>query len=132
MSLEDVKEILFDNFKNSYSPYSDFKVSAVLLTDNGKVYTGVNIENASYGATICAERVALSKAISEGEKNFKKLYLSAQTKDGKHPLIYPCGICRQFISEFSKDLDIVIISDDGILNTNIKELLPSDFDDTYL
>ncbi|MEA3475698.1 MAG: cytidine deaminase [Candidatus Cloacimonadota bacterium] len=110
--------------QNSYSPYSNYKVGAALLTKSGKILTGTNIENASFPAGICAERVAIFKAISEGFKDFKALAIYAE---GKH-LPYPCGICRQVIAEFSKDLPIVIAkSEKEYMIKNISELLPSSF-----
>ena len=110
--------------KVSYSPYSNFAVGASLLGKSGKVYTGANIENASYPAGICAERVAMSKAISEGEKDFEAICITASS--GDH--IYPCGVCRQFMSEFSSDLKVIIAKneDDFKLHT-ISELLPCSF-----
>ena len=125
--------LLKENFKFSYSPYSHFKVSAVLVTKSGKIYKGVNIENASYGATICAERVAIFKAISEGEREFEKIYLYVEDKDGKHPLTPPCGICRQVMSEFSQDMEVIMVGDnDKIEKTTVRDLLPHSFDNEYL
>jgi len=115
--------------KNSYSPYSDFKVGAALLTANGKVYTGCNIENVAFGPSICAERVAFFKAISEGEKNFSKIAVVG----GKNGIISsatpPCGVCRQVMREFcSDDFKILIIREnenyDKVL---LKDLLPQSF-----
>jgi cytidine deaminase len=98
-----------DNFKllelaeqakeNAYVPYSKFKVGAALLTKSGKVYTGCNVEVASFGATNCAERTAIFKAISEGETEFEKIAVASSNDDET----FPCGICRQVIVEFSKD-----------------------------
>jgi len=82
---------------NSYSPYSEFRVGAALLTVNNKIYTGVNIENASLGASNCAERTAVFKAVSEGERKIKALAVASDSSD----FIYPCGICRQVIKEFA-------------------------------
>ncbi len=125
--------LLKENLKFSYSPYSHFKVSAVLVTKSGKVYTGVNIENASYGGTICAERVAIFKAVSEGEKEFEKIYLYVEDKQGKHPIVPPCGICRQVMSEFSMDMEVIMLGDnDKIEKSTVKELLPHSFDNKYL
>ena len=90
--------------KNSYSPYSGFKVGAALLTRDNKIYTGCNVENASYGASICAERTAIVKAISEGEKNFIKIAIVSDSND----LTYPCGICLQIISEFMPEGEIIL------------------------
>ena len=115
--------------KNSYSPYSDFKVGAALLTANGKVYTGCNIENVAFGPSICAERVAFFKAISEGEKNFSKIAVVG----GKNGIISsatpPCGVCRQVMREFcSDDFEILIVREnenyDKVL---LKDLLPQSF-----
>ena len=98
---------------NAYVPYSGFCVGAAVLTTDGDVFTGCNVENASFGATICAERCAVLKAISEGCTSFTKIAIvsSADT------LTYPCGICRQFLSEFMEDGTVVLCDADG----NIKE-----------
>lgn len=90
--------------KKAYVPYSKFKVGAALEASNGKIYTGCNIENASYGVTVCAERAALVKAVSEGVKKFKRIAIIADTK---YPCP-PCGICRQALYEFSPDLEIIM------------------------
>ncbi len=108
---------------NSYSPYSNFKVGAAVLTESGNIYTGTNIENSSYSLTICAERVAIFKAVSSGERTFKKLAIVSST--GKPT--YPCGACRQVIFEFSDNIEILLIHKDGIIKTNIKNLLPNGF-----
>ena len=94
-------ERLKENLRNSYAPYSNFHVSAILKTKSGKEYTGVNIENASYGACICAERVAIVKALSEGEKseNFKEIHIMCDSNDKA----MPCFICRQVFAEFFND-----------------------------
>ena len=81
---------------NAYAPYSHFKVGAALLCDSGNIYTGVNIENSSYGATICAERSALSAAVGAGEKKFIKIAVASSQGEA-----WPCGICRQVLMEFS-------------------------------
>ena len=115
--------------KNSYSPYSEFKVGAALLTENGKIYTGCNIENVAFGPSICAERVAFFKAISEGEKNFSKIAVVG----GKNGVITsptpPCGVCRQVMREFcNDDFEILIVREnenyDKVL---LKDLLPLSF-----
>lgn len=85
--------------EKAYVPYSKFRVGAAILTSSGKVYTGVNIENASFGATNCAERTAVFKAVSEGEKEIVAVAIASDAKE----FIYPCGICRQVLSEFGKD-----------------------------
>jgi cytidine deaminase len=89
----------------SYSPYSKFKVGAAVLTPGGKIYTGTNIENASYSVTICAERAAFARAISDGEREFTAIAIATN----KDMYAYPCGTCRQFMSEFSKDIEIILV-----------------------
>lgn len=111
---------------NSYSPYSKFRVGAALLTDTREIFTGANIENLSYSAGICAERVAFSKAISEGHRNFAAIAIAADTDD----FIYPCGICRQFMAEFvSKQFVILCSRRNGELKElTMEELLPNSFE----
>ena len=105
------KHILIDNaysaMEKSYSPYSHFKVGAALVTEDGSIYTGCNIENASYGAAICAERTAMVKAVSEGHKSFKYIAIVSSS----HEKTLPCGICRQFLSEFASKDAVVIMHD---------------------
>ena len=118
-----------ESMKNSYSPYSNFKVGAALLTENGKVYTGCNIENVAFGPSICAERVAFFKAISEGEKNFSKIAVVG----GKDGIISsatpPCGVCRQVMREFcNDDFEILIVRENGNYDkVLLKDLLPNSF-----
>ena len=126
-------KILKENSKFAYAPYSNFKVSAVLVTKSGKIYTGVNVENASYGGTVCAERVAIFKAVSEGEKEFDRIYLYVEDKDGNHPIVPPCGICRQVMSEFAMDMKVIMIGDnDKEEISSVRELLPHHFDSDFL
>ena len=110
---------------NAYAPYSNFKVGAAILTATGDVYTGCNIENASYGATICAERTAAVKAVSEGHRRFLKIAIVSM--EGTYT--YPCGMCRQFLSEFMAEDGMVIVEDstEGIKEIAFKELLPLSF-----
>lgn len=111
--------------KNSYAPYSSYHVSAILITNNNKIYHGVNIENASYGATICAERVAIYKAVSEGETSFKELHIINDSKK----LGMPCFICRQvFLEFFDENTKIHIYDTQGNHKIyTIKELCPYPF-----
>ncbi len=110
--------------EHSYSPYSKFKVGAALKTKNGKVFTGCNIENSSYGLSICAEREAVFKAISSGEKDLDTIVVVTDS----NKLITPCGACRQVIWEFSKDLTIVVANLKGKKKKfKIKELLAHPF-----
>lgn len=107
----------------AYAPFSNFTVGAALLTRDGRVITGVNVENSSLGATICAERTAFVKAISEGERDFEAIAVCCN--DGT---AWPCGICRQFMLEFSEDLTVIAGPDeDNLTVTTLKELLPHGF-----
>jgi cytidine deaminase len=109
--------------EHAYIPYSHYPVGAALLTENGAVYTGCNIENASYPATICAERTALVKAVSEGQRVFR--HLVVVTRDGGSP----CGVCRQTLFEFAPDLPITLVRMDGTItsDTVLSDLLPMGF-----
>mgnify|MGYP003412797071 CR=1 FL=1 len=114
--------------KQAYTPYSQFKVGAAVLTADGNVFRGCNIENASYGLTNCAERTAIFKAISEGEPKVKAIAIVADT-DGP---VSPCGACRQVIAEFSDDHTKVYLSNlkGDLQETSIAELLPGFFKST--
>ena len=113
----------------AYAPYSDFKVGAALRTKNGKIYTGCNVESASYGLTVCAERVAIWKAVSEGEKDFTEIAVVADT----HQLTPPCGVCRQIIWEFCHDIPVILGNLKGDTEVvRMRELLPRAFDTKFL
>lgn len=120
----------------AYTPYSNFKVGAALLTKSGKVYLGCNIENATYTPTICAERTAFFKAVSEGEREFEKIAIVG-AKDGKdaNEMCAPCGVCRQVMMEFCNPKEFQVILADGE-NTcrvmNLEELLPCGFSSANL
>lgn len=115
--------------ENAHAPFSGFKVGAALLAQNGEIHTGCNVENASYGLTMCAERVAIFKAISEGEKDFTHLAIVADTEN----LTPPCGACRQIIWEFCGDIPIVLANLSGETETfQMSELLPKAFDAKFL
>ena len=110
--------------KSAYAPYSHFAVGAAVETDDGKVYCGCNIENSSYGATNCAERTAISKAVSEGYRRITRIAIC----DSNNSFAWPCGICRQVMSEFAVEDFYVILEDNGKLsNFFLKELLPNSF-----
>ncbi|MCB2359130.1 cytidine deaminase [Clostridium estertheticum] len=111
--------------KNAYAPYSNFKVGAAVLTNDGKIFTGCNIENASYGATNCAERTAIFKAVSEGYKTIKAIAIVGVQND----YTYPCGICRQVIAEFATDDTKIILgkNDTEYLVKTLDEILPGAF-----
>ncbi|WP_425446101.1 cytidine deaminase [Dethiothermospora halolimnae] len=109
--------------KNAYVPYSEFHVGAALLTKDGEIYTGCNIESASYTPTICAERTAISKAISEGKREFEAIAVV-----GDSEFTYPCGVCRQVIREFGKDIKVIVASSvDDYKEYTLEELLPNSF-----
>ncbi|MBN1266822.1 MAG: cytidine deaminase [Anaerolineales bacterium] len=108
---------------SAYTPYSKYKVGAALLTESGKIFTGVNVENAAYPVSICAERTAIFKAVSEGERKFSAI--AVVTENGGSP----CGSCRQVMAEFAPDMQVFIAKTDGTidLETTVKELLPAYF-----
>jgi len=109
--------------QHAYIPYSKYAVGAALKAASGKVYTGCNVENASYPAGICAERTALVKAISEGERNFDTIVVTSRNGGA------PCGICRQMLSEFGTDLRVVVTDMDGNVyqDTTLDAILPTSF-----
>lgn len=121
--LEKAKEVS----KNSYSPYSKFPVGACVLAESGKIYIGTNVENASFGATICAERSAMLNAVANGERKFKAVAIYSP----KMKQCAPCGLCRQVMCEFKSDngMDIILEAEDGGLDVHtLDELMPMSFD----
>ena len=113
-----------DAMKNAYAPYSRFRVGAALLTKDGAVFKGCNIENASYGATNCAERTAIFKAVSEGYREFEKIAIVASSGD----YASPCGICRQVLAEFMPEGEVILYSEEkGMVTYTVRELLPMGF-----
>jgi len=134
MNYENLMNIAADMRTKSYAPYSKFHVGAALLAKSGKIYTGCNVENSSFGATNCAERTAFFKAVSEGERDFSAIAIvgGPVEKEGdfsKITLAPPCGICRQVMREFCKpDFEIILYNEQkGIEIHTLKELLPLDF-----
>ncbi|XP_038074859.1 cytidine deaminase-like [Patiria miniata] len=117
--------------KNAHCPYSKFRVGASLLTKDGKMYSGCNVENASYTLGLCAERCAIFKAVSEGHKEFKAMAVGCDVKDD---FLAPCGACRQVMYEFGgKDLEVYLTKPDLTWQrTPMRELLPSGFDGSAL
>ncbi|MBL7685317.1 MAG: cytidine deaminase [Deltaproteobacteria bacterium] len=109
--------------QRAYAPFSKYKVGAALLDSAGKIFVGCNVENSSYGATLCAERGAIARAIAEGAK---KILAMAIVSEGKTPP-YPCGICRQMISEFSHDLEIMIVHKKKMTLMRLSDLYPNPF-----
>lgn len=127
MKNKELLKLAEDARKNAYVPYSKFSVGAAVLTKSGKVYTGCNIECASFGGTNCAERTALFKAISEGEREIDAIAIASSNSE-KNEATYPCGICRQVIIEFGPDIRIIMGYSEGkIIETTIKDLVPNYF-----
>ena len=111
--------------KNAYIPYSHFPVGAALECADGSIFTGCNVENAAYGSTICAERTAAVKAVSEGHRDFVRIAIWGNSRD----YCYPCGACRQFLAEFSKDMTVLSGRGDGnFCKHPLSELMPFTFD----
>jgi cytidine deaminase len=109
--------------ERAYAPYSNFKVGAALLA-SGKIFTGCNVENASYSLTICAERVTAVNAIAAGCRKFEKIAVAADGSD----FTVPCGACLQFLSEFAEDMEVILVNGEGETEvTTLKKLLPSPF-----
>lgn len=115
--------------ERAYSPYSGITVGAALLTKEGNIYTGANIENSSYGATVCAERVALFDAVMRGERNFAAIAVAGGEKDrAQKDGFFPCGICLQALSEFAdKDFIIITSSGGGVEESRLGSLMPRAF-----
>ena len=114
---------------HAHAPHSRFRVGAALEDSTGQIHTGCNIENSTYGLTICAERVAVFKAMSEGVRAFRRLAISADTET----LTPPCGACRQILWEFCGDIEIILVIPRGKTETlRVKDLLPRAFDASYL
>lgn len=118
-------EKAYEGRKNAYAPYSKFKVGAAVLMENGKIYTGCNIENASYGATNCAERTAIFKAISEGNRKIRAIAIVGTDDE----YTYPCGICRQVIAEFADENTEIILGKKSLeyIVKTLAEILPGAF-----
>ncbi|MGB6198777.1 MAG: cytidine deaminase [Candidatus Acidiferrales bacterium] len=115
--------------ENAHAPFSKFRVGAAVRGVSGRVYTGCNVENATYGLTLCAERVAIFKAVSEGERKFESVAVVADTDR----LTPPCGACRQILWEFCGDAEIVLANLQGKIETRrMKQLFPEPFDSSFL
>ncbi len=121
-SVKKLVEMAHSARDQAYAPYSNYSVGAALLTEDGEIFTGCNIENAVYPTTCCAERVAIFKAISEGHRHFRAIAVS--TEDGGSP----CGVCRQVMREFAPEMAVFIADAEGIVReTSVTELLPDSF-----
>lgn len=114
--------------KLAQAKYSHFKVGAALQTEDGEIFTGCNVESSSYSLTICAERVALTKALSEGRTRFKAIAIAA--RDGDY--CPPCGACRQLLFDYAPDIDVILTNGKESKTYKLKELLPIAFEDTQL
>ncbi len=111
------------------APFSKFRVGAAILDSSGRIHTGCNIENATYGLTMCAERVAVFKAISEGAREFQRIAIAADTAQ----LTPPCGACRQILWEFCGNIEIILLNPHGLEETlHLKDLFPRPFDASFL
>ena len=114
---------------HAFAPYSKFLVGAAIEDDSGVIHTGCNVENATYGLTVCAERVAIFKAISEGVRKFRRVAVAADTES----LTPPCGACRQILWEFCGDVPVILVNLQGKTETyQLKDLFPKAFDASYL
>lgn len=114
---------------HAHAPFSNFRVGAALEDENGRIFTGCNVENATYGLTVCAERVAVFKAISEGARKFVAITVSADTD----VLTPPCGACRQILWEFCGDIDVTLVNLMGKTETfRLKDIFPRPFDASFL
>ena len=114
---------------HAHAPYSHFLVGAALEAEDGRVFTGCNVENATYGLTVCAERVAVLKAISEGARKFRRIAVAADTD----VLTPPCGACRQILWEFCGDIEVTLVNPRGKTETfRMKDLFPRPFDASFI
>jgi len=124
MTDRELINIAVEAAEKAYAPYSKFAVGAALECGDGTVFTGCNIENASYGCTNCAERTAVFKAVSEGRKEFRRIAIFADTDD----YCMPCGTCRQVLNEFAPSIEVLSVRRDGrYVSYSLKELLPRSF-----
>ena len=129
MTREELNALALSMRQRSYSPYSRFRVGAALECSDGTVFTGCNIENAAFGPTICAERTAVAKAISEGRKDFIRIVVAG---DSAAPCV-PCGVCRQVLREFAPNIEIICLGSDGSqMTTTLNDLLPHSFGPEFL
>ena len=118
-----------DMLKMAYIPYSGFPVGAALECDDGTVCTGCNIENAAYGPSVCAERVAVFKAVSEGHRKFVRIAVAGDTND----FCAPCGVCRQVLHEFAPNLEVILVNREGkTMELTLPDLLPYSFGSSTL
>ena len=116
-------------WEHAYAPYSHFPVGAALLCEDGTVFTGCNVESAAYGCTICAERTAIFKAVSEGHRDFVRIVIAGKSED----YCVPCGSCRQVMMEFAPEMEVICLNGQGQARSfRLRELLPYGFDQSWL
>ena len=126
---ESILEAALAARKNAHAPYSHFLVGAAIEDESGRIHTGCNVENATYGLTMCAERVAVFKAISEGVRKFQRIAIAADTDD----LTPPCGACRQILWEFCGNIELILVNPRGKSESiALKDLFPRAFDASFL
>ena len=124
----DLTALARESMRYAYAPYSGYRVGAALETESGEVFTGCNVENASYGLTICAERTAVVKAVSAGHTRFRRLVIATEA-DRAAP---PCGTCRQFVAEFGLDVEVHSVSRKEQASWLLKDLIPELFTADYI
>lgn len=123
ITIERAVELARENRASAYAPYSGFTVGAALITENGEVFNGVNVENASYGLAICAERTAAVSAVAAGHRNFRAIAVAGP----ETTVTAPCGACRQFLNEFNPQLTVAYTTPGGVTVTTLDRLLPDAF-----
>ena len=129
MTRDELKSAAQSMLDRAYAPYSHFPVGAALECEDGTVFTGCNVENAAYGSTICAERTAIVKAVSEGHRDFVRIAIAGKSKD----FCVPCGSCRQVMMEFAPEMEVICLNAAGESKSFVlRELLPYGFDHTWL
>lgn len=129
MTREELKAAAVSMLERSYCPYSHFPVGAALECADGTVFTGCNMEIAAYGPTLCAERTAVAKAVSEGHRDFVRIVVAGRSAD----FCVPCGVCRQVLREFAPDIEIICLNGAGQERTfTLSELLPHSFGPEFL
>jgi cytidine deaminase len=127
--MTDLLAAALDARQHAHAPYSNFRVGAAIEDANGRIHTGCNVENATYGLTMCAERVAVFKAMSEGVREFRRIAVAADTDT----LTPPCGACRQILWEFCGDIEVTLVNPRGASETlRMKDLFPRAFDASFL
>ena len=129
MKPEELLRLAVEAMGRAYVPYSGYQVGAALLCADGTVYQGCNIENAAYGCTICAERTAIFKAVSEGHRDFVRIVIAGRSED----YCVPCGSCRQVMMEFAPEMEVICLNGRGQAKSfRLRELLPYGFDQSWL